>query len=74
LYANNTGKVLYLYVTPKLLELFNNILHTQPIQKDMKTRLVIYTHTHKREQRRRCANYRRISFLSTASKLYANIL
>jgi len=51
LYANNTGKVLYLYVTPKLLELFNNILHTQPIQKDMKTRLVIYTHTHTKENK-----------------------
>jgi hypothetical protein len=56
----------------KLLEFFNNIWQFLQIPKDWETGLVISIY--KEGPKNKCDNYRGITLLSTASKLYANIL
>jgi hypothetical protein len=56
----------------KLLQLFNNVWHNLQIPKDWETGIVV--NIHKKGPKCNCNNYRGITLLSTASKLYANIL
>jgi hypothetical protein len=56
----------------KLLELFINIWQYLQIPKEWVTGLVFSTY--KKGPKNKCDNYRGITLLSTASKLYANIL
>jgi hypothetical protein len=56
----------------KLLELFSNIRRYLQIPKDWETGLVISIY--KKGPKNICDNYRGITLLSTASKVYANIL
>jgi hypothetical protein len=54
----------------KLLQLLNNIRHNHQIPRDWETEIIIYIH--KKSPKNNCKYY--ITLLSTASKLYANIL
>jgi hypothetical protein len=56
----------------ELLKLFNIIWHSQQIPTDWETGIVI--NLHKKGSRNNPDNYRGITLLSTASKLYSNIL
>jgi sorting nexin-29 len=56
----------------KILILFNNIWKYQRIPKEWETGIVI--NVHKKGPKEKCENYRGITLLTTASKLYANIL
>jgi hypothetical protein len=55
-----------------LLQLFNNVWHNLQILKDWETGIV--ANIHKKGPKSNCNNYRGITLLSTACKLYANIL
>jgi hypothetical protein len=54
------------------LELFNKIADKNQIPQEWETGMVI--NTHKKETKRKCENYRRITLLPTAYKLFANII
>jgi hypothetical protein len=56
----------------ELLKLFNNIWHSQQIPTDLETGIVI--NLHKEGSGNNPDNYRGKTLLSTASKLYSNIL
>jgi hypothetical protein len=56
----------------KVLSLFNNIWKSKQILKDWEIGLAISIH--KKGNKNNCGNDRGITLLSTASKLYANIL
>jgi len=55
-----------------LLELFNNIIDKNQIPQEWETGMVISMH--KKGAKSKCENYRGITLLSTAYKLFANII
>ena len=55
-----------------LLELFNTVIEKNQMPQKWKTGLVIKIH--KKGTKSKCENYRRITLLPTAYKLFANII
>src|SRR5215469_603549 len=55
-----------------ILELFNNIIDKNQMPQEWEAEMVIYIH--KRGTKSKCENYRGITFLPTAYKLFANII
>ena len=55
-----------------LLELFNKIIDKNQMPQEWKTRMVI--NIHKKGTKSKCENYRGITLLPTAYKLFANII
>ena len=55
-----------------LLELFNKIINKNQIPQEWETGMVI--NLHKKGTKNKCENYRGISLLPTAYKLFANII
>jgi len=55
-----------------LLELFNKIIDKTRMPQELETEMVI--NIHKKETKSKCENYRGITLLPTAYKLFANIM
>ena len=56
----------------QLLELFNKMIDKNQMPQEWETGMVI--NIHKKETKSKCENYRGITLLSTAYKLFANII